>query len=261
MKNRYSLFFFIACIFFAAGSAQNAEAQATQTPVPVIIVTTAPSPTQGFNATATPTAESLQVTGQILLEARAEAGEVNVRALPDINAQRLGVIRAGESYVVRGRYFSWYQFDFASSPTGTAWVYGELVTIIGNENQIRDTDPYAVPTSAADAYATQTLEAILANPGGDATATAAARVLTIPTPTPGEAVNFSEVSGDLLPTYTPPAEYNLRSTAAPSTELEGGSALFAALTDATSTRIPPMVPVAALGLSGVIGLAISILRR
>jgi len=224
-------------------------------------VTAAPSPTQSINATATPTVESIQVTGQTLLEARAEAGEVNVRALPDTNAQRLGVITAGESYVVRGRYFSWYLFDYASSPTGTAWVYGELVTILGNEADISDVDPYAVPTSAADAFATQTLESVLANPGGDATATAAARVLTLPTPSPGAAIEFTAGEGAALPTYTPPAEYILRSTAIPNTGENNESALFAAITDVTSTGIPPIVPVAALGLGGVVGLAISILRK
>jgi hypothetical protein len=231
--------------------------EATATAVRVIIASATAVPTDSLLATPTPswtpTAE-----GPAQLEAKAEAGEVNVRAEPDTSAQRLGAIQAGEQYVVRGRYFSWYQFDYASSPTGTAWVYGELVTIIGNPSDIPDIDPYAIPTSPADAAATQTLAVALATPGGDATATADARILVIPTST----VDVSAALGQdgSLPTYTPPAEYVLRVVEGQqAVEQEG--ALLAAINNVTTQGVSPIAPIAGLAVVGILGLALSFLRR
>lgn len=231
--------------------------EATATAVRVIIATLTTAPTfsrlETLIPTGTPAAE-----GPAQLEAKVEAGEVNVRSEPDTAAQRLGAIKAGERYVVRGRYFSWYQFDYPPSPTGTAWVYGELVSIIGNETDIPEADPYSVPTTAADAAATQTLAVALATPGGDATATADARILVIPTSTVD--ANGASLPSEGLPTYTPPAEYVLRVPAEQASTGDEG-ALLSAINSVAAQGVPPIAPILGLALAGILGLAISLIRR
>jgi hypothetical protein len=163
---------------------------------------------------------------------------------------------------VRGRYFSWLLFDFPPSPTGTGWVFDGLVDVIGDASKIARIDPYAEPTSAADAAASQTLSVIIQTPGGDLTATADARVLVLVTPTLNVgAVSASDDVSGLLPTYTPPAEYNLRVTATVASDVVQETTLDA-LASVASQRFPPAMPIAILALVGVLSLAVGfILRR
>lgn len=231
----------------------------TATPVRVVIPTNAPAQvTLEVVETALPTWTPTE-EGPPLLESKADAGEINVRAEPDPTSQRLGSIKPGERYIVRARYFSWYQFDFPSSPTGTGWVYGELVQIIGNPSKIPDTNPYALPTSASDAFATRTTEALLAVPGGELTATALGRVLSLPTVTPDFSAQSSTIN--VLPTYTPPADVSAPSASMPVLEEDVPLTLEGAITTVTQQGIPPIVPILGLGAVGVLGLLVSFLRR
>lgn len=253
--------FIIVCIsitsFMGLQMPVNAQ-QITPTAVRVVIATSTPQSTLAFVETPTiswtPTPE-----GSAQLEAKAEAGEVNVRAEPDTAAQRLGAIQTGERYVVRSRYFSWFQFDYPASPTGTAWVYGELVTISGDESLIPERDPFAVPTSALEAAQEATLAVALETPGGDATATADARVLVIPTSTPGVGESSLLLAGS-LPTYTPPAEFNSR-IAATESSADSQGALLTAITSVSTQGVPPIVPIMGLVIIGIVGMTIGILRR
>lgn len=235
------------------------QAQAvTATPVRVVIPTNAPPVTVEVIDPPTPTWTPTE-EGPPLLEPKADAGEINVRSEPDPSSQRLGSIKPGERYVVRARYFSWYQFDFPASPTGTGWVYGELVDIIGNVNAIRENNPYAEPTSASDVFATQTTEALLSVAGGEETATALARIVSLATPTPDFAVQSSQ--GNLLPTYTPPSEVISGLTPTPAQEEEVPLTLETAISSVAQQGIPPIVPILALGGLGLLGLFIGLLRK
>lgn len=236
---------------------QNVAAQQpSATPVRVTIATSTPISTAQQLATATFTWTPTPPAAT-QLEALPEAGEVNVRALPDPSSQRLGTIRAGDQYIVRGRYFSWYLFDFPASPTGTGWVFGQLVRIIGDERSIPDNNPYTVPTPSADAEAQATLSALLELPGGEATATAASRIIVLPTST----VDFTLAmpnAAEGRPTYTPPAEFNPRIPAAAAPDEPD---LVAALTSVGVGGVAPIVPIAGLAAVGMIGLLVGLLRR
>lgn len=229
----------------------------TATPIRLIIATSTTIATQIAIETFTPTPTETEL-GLAQLQVKATTGEANVRSEPDPASQQLGVIQTGILYVVRGRYFSWYLFDFASSPTGTGWVYGELVDIIGDPFTIPDIDPYAVPTNPADAQATQTAALVLQTPGGDLTITAESRILVIDTPIVD--TNALQPSNEILPTYTPPTEYNPRITATSVLDGQQGT-ILTALNTVSSQGIPPLLPIAGLAGLGILGVVISTLRR
>lgn len=248
-------------LFVVGSSVSYAQTVPSATPARAVIATSTPQATSEAFSTLTPTWTPTS-EGPVQLTVKSDAGEVNVRAEPDPSSQRLGSIKAGERYVVRGRYFSWLLFDFPPSPTGTGWVFDGLVDVIGDASKIARIDPYAEPTSAADAAASQTLSVIIQTPGGDLTATADARVLVLVTPTLNVgAVSASDDVSGLLPTYTPPAEYNLRVTATVASDVVQETTLDA-LASVASQRFPPAMPIAILALVGVLSLAVGfILRR
>lgn len=210
----------------------------------------APTPTR------TPTPE-----GGAFLEAKEYA---NVRSEPSTDSAQLGTINAGESYNVLGRYASWIQFEYQSSPTGRGWVYGELVNLSGNTDSIPDIDPYAADQqlSGAAVGATSTQSILTLTPGGVLTATEISRQGVLPgtgaTPTPAG-------TREILPTYTyPPGIVAVAPTS--------GAALTGQATDPadvsttavptnTSDSLPPIAPILILGGIGLLGLAISALRR
>lgn len=231
--------------------------QVTTTPLRVIIASSTPETVISIDSTPTPTLTTTP-EGLAQLQAKVEAGEINVRAEPDTDGQRLGTIVAGQLYVVRARFFSWYQFDYPSSPTGTAWVYGELVDVTGDVNAIPERDPSIVPTSALEAAQEATLAIALETPGGDATATASARIIVIPTSE--QEVQTSVIIPGSLATYTPPAEYNLRVVATVSADNSQGL-LLNAISSVSAQGVPPGMPIAGLAVIGILGLAVGILRR
>lgn len=124
----------------------SAQEVVTSTPLRAQLPTLAPpvidQPEVDVIATATRTPT---VTGPVLLQAKETAGEVNVRAEPDIEGELLGTIVTGNTYPVLGRYFRWLQFQYDGAVTGTvrAWVFDELVDIVGDETLIPNLDPGA----------------------------------------------------------------------------------------------------------------------
>ncbi len=163
-----------AVLLLVAGAAQAQDNAPTATPAQINLepaVQSAPQDVGGPTATRTPTPE-----GVALLEAKNFA---NVRAEPSTDAAQLGTIRAGETYNVIGKYVSWIEFQFPSAPTGKGWVYGDLVNLTGNTNNIPDIDPYAQaqPGDAGAASATAIEDIITQTPGGILTATLLAQQL------------------------------------------------------------------------------------
>jgi hypothetical protein len=247
------------------------------TPVRVIIPSSTAPPTFGappteIQPTFTPTNE-----GPPQLEAREEAGVVNIRLEADPEADIVGSIRAGERFVVTGRFFRWLQLRFESSPTEVGYVYDELVEIIGDESRIPDLTQANLPTQDTSIQdATSTFEAIQQTPGGVLTLTANARVIEAPSVdnssdpmliTPGIDNSQSNVSRQtsvpqVLPTFTYPPNLIAQAPTEASEDVNG----VIAQTDSNGnsdedTNLAPIIPIAALGLAGLLGLMISLRRH
>ncbi len=242
-----------------------AQEQVSATPVNVSLPTATPITTQQFaetpTATRTPTA-----VGPVQLTPRESAGPVNVRLLPDPESERLGAISPGERFNVTGRYFEWYQIQYDLSPNGRAWIFGQLVEIIGDASTITDVDPFAEPTvDSAIVAATQTWEAITQTPGGILTATANARVLPAPTSNNAASANSdtfdSTAEADAIaPTFTyPPDIVAIAPTRGEASANTGTTSPETA--PAQSEGIAPLLPIVILGGVGLVGLFISSFRR
>lgn len=184
--------------------------------------------------------------------------QVNVRAEPSTDAAILGVIRPGEAYNITGRWFEWVQIQYVASPNGRGWVFGQLVTIVGDEAAIPNIDLNAQPTLDASVVgATQTLAVITLTPGGLLTATAESRQIALP----GGAGEGAEslVGAGSLPTFTyPPGAVFAPTQPASETELTPRETTSRA---GNTGAIPPIIPIALLGSLGLLGLAVSTLRR
>lgn len=254
----------LLCLVGLVGAARAQEA-ATATPIPISLVTPTPNatvPLDAPTATWTPTAAPLAVLEPL--------DSANVRAEPDVDAQQLGVIRAGEVYTVTGRYFEWYQFQYDGAPSGRAWVFGQLVTISGDPSTIPDLSEQLLPTTDPLLLsAEQTQAAILLVPGGAETATASARgvVATLQLPSVGGSSGSAAdpaATGSIgtpMPTFTYPPGV-VRVTPAP----VGGGALAEEnapleLTQEDIANLPPIVPILVMGVLGAVGLAASRIAR
>jgi hypothetical protein len=264
-----SIFGFLALVVILSFGYQwhdyvQAQELITATPVRVVIPTSAPiitGPEFTPTFTRTPT-----VSGPVLLEAKEDAGDVNVRADADIEAERIGSIRAGDTYPVLGRRFRWYQFQFDQSPNGRGWVFDELVTIIGDESAIRDFSLEEMPTQDTVALAaTQTQEAVTLTPGGLLTATVIARDGGVVLIDPNLSGSFSTGEDlslvEVLPTYTyPPNIVAAQPTEDSLFTVTPTPAPVAPLIPLPS-GIPPIAPIMILGGVGLLGLALNSLRR
>ncbi len=242
-----------------------AQEPVTSTPVRAELPTLAP-PVIEAAVTATPS-RTPTPEGQVLLEAKADAGDVNVRAEPDISAERLGSIRAGRTYQVFGRYFRWLQFQYDDAPAGPVrgWVFDELVDIIGDPNAIPNLQP---DESAPPAANIAPEEALALTPGGALTATASVRILTLPgaeLSSSGAQQSAARAAGEEsavqpLPTFTYPADLAVSAPNAASLDRVNDTAARSRPVDSPD-GLPPIGPIILLGAMGLLGLAVSSLRR
>ncbi len=286
MSRKFGIFFAVLFMLAAISQLQEgnlgviAQEVITSTPARVVI------PTQGaqeqFQAGVTATwTRTPTVPGPALLQAKEDAGDVNVRSDADINGERIGSIRFGDTYVVLGRRFRWYQFQFDTSPSGRGWVFDELVDIIGDESAIPNLDEEVLPTiDPAISAATETQNAVTLTPGGLLTETANARLLPAPgaadsAPLPGnlpgdtsqvlegESGNSEAAAIIAMPTYTyPPAMVALAPTAvAANPEAMATENPNDLLNIPLPDNVPPITPIVILAGLGLLGLFISSLRR
>ncbi len=238
----------------------SAQERATSTPVRIRI------PTGGAPALqqpASPTATRTPTPSIVMLEAKPQAGPVNVRADADIESDRLGTIQAGELYPVLGRRFRWLQIRFLSAPEGRAWVFEELVTVTGDESSIPNLVPVVAnepDTSLIDATLTQAVFTL--TPGAVLTMTASARIL----PVPGREVSLPDAAagddgaGARLPTFTYPPDLT-GPTETPGENPGSASEDNQATAPVAPQRIPPALPIALLAAGGLLGLMLFSLRR
>lgn len=279
MRNFVKLLFFTCALIISAAGVHAGDAQQVPvSPTPVNISIPSPLPFVGSTAIDSTTATATHTPtaiGPAMLQAKTEA---NVRADADPDSERLGTIRAGDMYPIMGRYFRWLQFQYDQSPSGTGWVFDELVDIVGEASAIRDLSLEAAPTTDPAVQAqTETAAAITLVPGGALTATANARVIAIPAP-PLEGFPDNTDSGTALddasdsfafgasplPTFTFPPNIPLV-TPTQAQEIALASTPTDALNNVTSptttSGLPPVIPILVLGALGVLGLAVSTYRR
>jgi len=224
----------------------------TPTPLQIQLQTATPASEQGgvsdaATATWTPTNEA---------PVRLQALDIaNVRILPNTDETQVGVIRNSEFYTVTGRYFDWYQLEFEGSPNGFGWVYGELVEVIGNVESVQTLDPYASaqgvnPIDSSGSSA----------PGG----VIEGGVLSTATAQTGQSIIPSAVAtvtnSALQPTYTYPAGLSRPQPTDPASIIPETS-----VTDSSSSSrsgdLPPIVPILIIGGIGLLGLALTSIRR
>lgn len=203
------------------------------TPTPEVPRAAAPTITPSFTPTPLPAAR---------LQALESAGNVNIRALPDIDSDLLGTIAHGTVYPVLRNYYRWYELRFDLSPSGRAWVYGDLVTIEGDPSQIEVID---------NLDAVQVAGGLADSRSDGEQAGAGPRTIEIATVEAGGALAVEVVEATPLPTFTPPA------TQPPFVDqLE--------LVEAEDRRLldlPPLAPILVLAGLGSCGLLVSLLRR
>ncbi|MCU0481731.1 MAG: SH3 domain-containing protein [Anaerolineae bacterium] len=258
------MYVMIICLFggamltnFVSYTAIQAQVP-TPTAAPVVIATPTPLPTIGATLENTPLPTFTPTEpGPVQLEVAGSEG-VNVRLEADPEADLLGTIRPSERYVVTGQYFLWYQIRFEQSPTGLGYVFGELVTIIGDPSEIKDLtlitptpqDPNAVNLTA-------TFEAVLLTPGGDLTLTVSVREILPPSQQLG-AVQQDAVATPrpILPTYTYPPNIIAQ---APTPSGDSPILVPNVTTSSNTPRggIAPITPILVLGGLGIIGLLLS----
>jgi hypothetical protein len=253
------------------------------TPDRVVIPTVTAVPTDGTVPTDVPPTFTPIAEGPPQLQARETAGNVNIRLEADPEAQIVGTIQYGDSYVVTGRYFRWLQIRFEPSPSRHGFVFEELVEIIGDESRIPDLTQDPQPDSdeggepsAVDA--TAEWQEIQQTPGIEMTLTADTRILELPV-LPGTGgdddlvqpenedngpANAEQGSGPgVLPTFTYPP--NLVAQAPTSEALEDGISATPdagnALNIDVGDGVAPIVPIAVLAGLGMLGLVIVGLRR
>jgi hypothetical protein len=206
------------------------------------------SPTVAVQVTSTPTRTPTPV-GPALAEAL--EGPTNVRAAPDLTGELLGQINPGDVYPVLGRAAGtlWLKIQYPDSPTGTAWVFEQVVSLTGDVENIPELNASSEPTLDVNAAAaTQTIEALAQTPGALETATI---VAIFSVAVNGETPTPSNTPGP-LPTFTsPPGSVAQATSAAPVTSLPtievGG--------------LPPIIPIAVLGALGILGLLVALVRR
>lgn len=265
IKPKLSLFL---CIFLIAGwifSQQPVAAQPriTNTPIPVIIPTltaTVPNANNGFvEASPSPTFTLTPELPDAKLVAIVPPSEALVRDFPE-NGQIIGYLESNKDYQVIGQYYSWYEIQYAGSPNGRGWVYIETIRVSGALDQIPYIDPASVPAeSSFEDNQTQTAIALFSTPGIAETATEQARIVTLPSE------ESQNATSEFLPTYTPPAEIvqrqptldpNIEASATPN-----NLAVQTALSAVAQRGVPPIVPILALGLMGILGLFVGLIRR
>lgn len=109
--------------------------------------------------------------------------QINVRAGPSVLTEMVGVLLVGQEANAIGRYGEWVMIEYPGSPTGTAWVYGNLVSLYGGDL------PEVEPPATSTPNVTSTVDPTLA-----------AQFLTTPEAT--RMATYTEPAPLEIPTYT-----------------------------------------------------------
>jgi len=218
------------------------------------------APTATASILQLPTATSTQIGGPTAtpsrtptitpVTAQAIGTPTNLRAGPGLNFDIVGVLNAGDTVPIVGRsvQFPWFVVAWTEGPNGQAWVFDQLVQVLGDITTVPIVDAPAVPTTDPTQDAINgTATAVLQAPGGPETATAQAfflptGVYTVP---PGGGLPV----GGSLPTFTapPPLDQVDEMPDSPAQAARGGPT--------------PAVIIIALGAMGLLMVGLGLLRR
>lgn len=146
---------------------------------PVLAGSLAQQPT-GVLATVTSTPRGAYIVVNALT---ASDTQINVRAGPSALTEKVGVMLIDQEANALGRYGDWIQIEYPGTPGGKAWVYGNLVSLIGGNLPIVEPPPTSTPNM------TQTVDPTLA-----------AQFLITPNAT--RLPTFTEPAPLDIPTYT-----------------------------------------------------------
>ncbi len=224
------------------GAAAWAQARATATPVAAVIITPTPQGQAPLPPTSTVTLRPSPAPA-VRLRALSTAGNINVRALPSLESEVLGIIADATEFQVLRKYFRWYEFRYDASPNGLGWVYGDLVEIVGDSSLIEVFDDAGAieRTGPGDS---------LAADGADG---ASARTISISTVQADSALSVELGESTALPTFTRPAPTAVSVSVSEQIQTEAGI-------QSPIANIPPILPIAVLGGLGLLGLLISAIR-
>lgn len=233
----------------AARPASEALAAQAETPTPVQLEFPDATATSVVELSPTATRTATVVANNFI---EAINDDTNVRAGPDIESERVGLIYPGTQYRVVARRFDWFQIEFPGSPSGSAWVFSGVVTLTGNAADIPEIELDQIPTIDPGFLAAQaTAEFVRETPGGLATLTAAVEI----TPT-GIFTTSPEDGATLDPSAIPPTFTEPAQTNTPIVIPRG-----APTTSGAPGGLPPIVPILALAALGLMGLLVALLRR
>jgi hypothetical protein len=230
-------------------SGNFAHAQDAPTPVPVQFSTQTPTSTPRQVA-ATPSITPTAQPGWAV-EARSKDAGANIREYPSVDSAILAKVFPGQFFPVLSRYGKWIQIQYEDSSHSYAWVFEDVVKISGVRNAaliptslpdvISTPNPLVYPVTLTAAFLTQT-------PGAPESATALQGSAT-GVFAPPNATSATLSAGSPLPTFTDPPIF-----------VEATLPARASVA-ASQSGIPPIVPIIALAIVGLMGLAISALRR
>ncbi len=71
--------------------------------------------------------------------------QVNVRAGPSSLTERVGVLLIHQEANALGRYGDWIQIEYPGAPGGKGWIYGNLVTLFGDNLPNIEPPPTSTP--------------------------------------------------------------------------------------------------------------------
>lgn len=229
-------------------------AQIRETATPLVVILTTPTPfVERPVASVTPTFTPTPV-GVVLLEVRQEAGNINVRTEPGPEADQLGTIGFGTRHPVYRQFYSWYEIQFELSPNGRGWIYGELVDIVGDQNEIQFIEDFnwATPQGSLSSAPTEVLELSEEELSSTPVVT---RQIDVPTVSEDLILDETPIEQGPLPTFTYPPDTIAQVPTRSAVVGEGGN------TDVATDKIPPLFPVILLGGMGIVGLLLNSLRR
>ena len=231
----------------------GAQAQRTATPITVRLVTATPPGAQPFPPTVTslPTAT---LPGPTFLQAPVTAGNINVRAAPDLGSEVLGTISFGTLYPALRRYFQWYELRYEPSPNGRAWVYGELVEVTGDLDNIQVVDNFAdISVIPADDNSLEAEDGGAAAESGDDS-----RVLVISTEDGAAGRSETGRMASPLPTFTRPPDLP---SIIPTSGIDQPTQNEIRRGSDRRSEFPPLFPIVILAGFGLVGLLINLIRQ
>ncbi len=254
----YELLWFLSStvviwILAAPNVVVGAQTQRTATPITVRLVTATPPGAQPFPPTVTslPTAT---LPGPTFLQAPVTAGNINVRAAPDLGSEVLGTISFGTLYPALRRYFQWYELRYEPSPNGRAWVYGELVEVTGDLDNIQVVDNFAdISVIPADDNSLGAEDGEAAAESGDDS-----RVLVISTEDGAAGRSETERMASPLPTFTRPPDLP---SIIPTGGIDQPTQNEIRTGSDRRSEFPPLFPIVILAGFGLVGLLINLIRQ